>query len=342
MCGSSILAGGADGPSEGRPLRPARTGRRAIGEVHRRTTDRDASVELQPADARDATEHVALRNVRSLATRRLFAVLDPDQQHVIELAFFRGLSHAEIASRLELPLGTVKARVQRGLAMMRASADSPRPRRPRTGTGHRRDLTRRRATAMRYPDRDPGTAAPELKATAAPNVVRQMSGSETRAVSPPLRYPLGEHRTTPPRAVGRAVTLGEPSAPPLGPRALLSTLGGVVRSRTRRWPAAHPQAGRGANDARTWLSLAEEHLQDGERDATVRHGGHEVRGDVHLPHRGPGARSGSARASGAVSASATSPGRAPAAAAAARAVHSPGVRVRSKAATPSRGRATGA
>jgi RNA polymerase sigma-70 factor (ECF subfamily) len=99
--------------------------------VHRRTTDRDAtddaSVELQPADARDATEHVALRNVSSLATRRLLVVLDPDQQQVIELAFFRGLSHAEIASRLELPLGTVKARIQRGLATMRASAGSPGP-----------------------------------------------------------------------------------------------------------------------------------------------------------------------------------------------------------------------
>ncbi|MSW50891.1 MAG: sigma-70 family RNA polymerase sigma factor [Actinobacteria bacterium] len=99
--------------------------------VHRRTSDRDAtdeaSVELQPADPRDATESVALRNVSSLATRRLLDVLDPDQQQVIELAFFRGLSHAEIASRLELPLGTVKARIHRGLARMRASAGRPGP-----------------------------------------------------------------------------------------------------------------------------------------------------------------------------------------------------------------------
>jgi RNA polymerase sigma-70 factor (ECF subfamily) len=46
-------------------------------------------------------------------------VLTPDERLVIEIAFFSELTHAEVAARLDQPLGTVKTRIRSGLGKLR-------------------------------------------------------------------------------------------------------------------------------------------------------------------------------------------------------------------------------
>jgi RNA polymerase sigma-70 factor (ECF subfamily) len=57
--------------------------------------------------------------------RGVLGNLQPPQREVVELAFFGGLSHTEIAARLGQPLGTVKTRMRAALRRMRELLDVP-------------------------------------------------------------------------------------------------------------------------------------------------------------------------------------------------------------------------
>ncbi len=77
--------------------------------------------ELQPAAPvgdHDSAGSLWLQE-KAGAVRTALAQLAPDQQQAIELAFFSGLTQQQIAAQLQEPLGTIKARIRRGLLKLR-------------------------------------------------------------------------------------------------------------------------------------------------------------------------------------------------------------------------------
>ena len=56
---------------------------------------------------------------RSATVKAALARLGPDERRAIVLAFFDGLTHEEIAKVLRAPVGTVKARIRRGLLKLK-------------------------------------------------------------------------------------------------------------------------------------------------------------------------------------------------------------------------------
>jgi RNA polymerase sigma-70 factor (ECF subfamily) len=62
----------------------------------------------------EASQHLAISKVRGVLGQ-----LPVDQRRLLEMAFFEGLTHTEIASKTGEPLGTVKTRIRSGLLALR-------------------------------------------------------------------------------------------------------------------------------------------------------------------------------------------------------------------------------
>jgi RNA polymerase sigma-70 factor (ECF subfamily) len=78
---------------------------------------RDLAKVAPLADA-GARDQVAERE-RGEAVRGAVSQLAPAQRRAIELAYFSGLTQTEIAERLKQPLGTIKARIRRGMLRLK-------------------------------------------------------------------------------------------------------------------------------------------------------------------------------------------------------------------------------
>ena len=79
--------------------------------------------EFTPTDsAQDGTPHLnGLGTEERAGIRSAVNSLPADQRHALELAFFKGQTHAEIAQSTGEPLGTVKARIRRGMLKLRST-----------------------------------------------------------------------------------------------------------------------------------------------------------------------------------------------------------------------------
>jgi RNA polymerase sigma-70 factor, ECF subfamily len=95
---------------------------------------RRREVETVTMDDDDEVAHVAvddptpleqlLSGIDARAVGACVEMLDAGQKQAIALAFFQGLSHAELARHLRQPLGTVKSWIRRGLERLRACLEA--------------------------------------------------------------------------------------------------------------------------------------------------------------------------------------------------------------------------
>jgi RNA polymerase sigma-70 factor, ECF subfamily len=105
--------------------------------VHNRTIDafrrelscssHDVSDEwiCEALPARERTEEEVERRSDARLVRSALDSLPSEQRQVIELAYFGGFSHAQIAAALALPAGTVKGRMRLGLSKLRIALGEP-------------------------------------------------------------------------------------------------------------------------------------------------------------------------------------------------------------------------
>jgi RNA polymerase sigma-70 factor (ECF subfamily) len=107
-----------------------------LGIVHNRAIDalrRNVVQERRRADfegveeqreAPERTEVEAARRQEATSVRSAIGELPDEQSRVIELAYFGGFSHTEIAEMLGTPVGTVKGRMRLGLEKLSRSLES--------------------------------------------------------------------------------------------------------------------------------------------------------------------------------------------------------------------------
>jgi len=117
-------------PSRGEPVSWLLTlaHSRSIDRLRSRATTRKREQALE--GAREVSEFVSLEpdpeaasqlSQRARFIRQAMTALSSEQREVLELAYFEGLTHVEIAARIRQPLGTAKSRIRLGLNKLRES-----------------------------------------------------------------------------------------------------------------------------------------------------------------------------------------------------------------------------
>ena len=86
---------------------------------YRATNSLEAETAMQVADPSPSPLETQANQELRLAVGTAVAGLPQAQQQALELAYYEGLSHAEIAQRLNQPLGTVKTRIKLGMSKLR-------------------------------------------------------------------------------------------------------------------------------------------------------------------------------------------------------------------------------
>jgi RNA polymerase sigma-70 factor, ECF subfamily len=115
----------ANGPVLGWILNQARS--RAIDRVrYEQRRKRVNPFPHEPLAGADAGGHdeALSREVLARRLRKAVALLTEDERQAVEAAFFAGMTHAEAATHLQQPLGTIKTRIRSALGKLREHVDN--------------------------------------------------------------------------------------------------------------------------------------------------------------------------------------------------------------------------
>jgi RNA polymerase sigma-70 factor (ECF subfamily) len=97
---------------------------RALDIARRRMREVPGAEVPEEADSDpDPLAHL-VSSTEGAALHRCLKTLEPDRQALLSLAFVEGLTHSELSSRLNLPLGTVKSWIRRALAALKACLEA--------------------------------------------------------------------------------------------------------------------------------------------------------------------------------------------------------------------------
>ena len=138
--------------------------------------------------SRSGSRRASAPTSRSPAARRretsatALDTLPAEQSHVIELAYFGGFTHSEIADMLETPIGTVKGRMRLGLEKMRDQS--------RRRGGRAVNPTRRTTTGPTRPPPTCSARSPTTRSRASSSICETCAVCRRRSpscASPPTR-----------------------------------------------------------------------------------------------------------------------------------------------------------
>jgi RNA polymerase sigma-70 factor (ECF subfamily) len=95
----------------------------AIDALRRRAACREATAPVAEAVLEARTDDLALSQIDGDHVRHALKRLPREHRELIEMGFFAGISHSEIARITAVPVGTVKTRIRTGLHRLRAELE---------------------------------------------------------------------------------------------------------------------------------------------------------------------------------------------------------------------------
>jgi len=107
------------GNSAGRIARVARN--QSLDVLRRKSNSETELSEAMPNS--DLLEEQVFSDIDAARVRDALSQLPAEQREPIELGFFNGITHAEIARQTGIPLGTIKTRIRTGLRRLRSSLE---------------------------------------------------------------------------------------------------------------------------------------------------------------------------------------------------------------------------